>query len=380
MKDKIRNSVSEIKLSDESRKRILSDVKSGKTSGRIKSPVMRYVSVAAILCVLIASAVVVSIYVNGQNKPDIDNIQTLQQTGEPDQESEIFTEGGQKIYGGANIGDGSENNISSALEQSETETAQTSENAETSYAPEGSESPDISKIIDTHPNILEITEEMQYVEMNGLYVDGSLYKKIMEDKTDNIYELQVFPYYSEDINDFIFEGNKYGDVYAKYSDAEIRYNILLDVMIYFDENEKSNNGESSAAYSGIVENDSETASGVLIVSPPYNDEFMKIVESYKNEDGTVNTERLNFEKENLETIIDELSDLVERIRVAYNTQFAEKAKEEFIRCGIKNAEIRYDMCYIKATAAQLKAFTIESKDTYALYEKVNYEQGAEILE
>lgn len=379
MKERIKNSVSEIVLSQESKSRILADVKRCKTSGKIKAPVIRYVSVAAIFCVLAASAAIVSVYVSGQNKPGFyDNSQTVQDTGDHTQKSEILTEGGQKVYDGAYIGNVEENSVTSAYEQSMTETAPNSGNAETSYAPDVSVNPEVSKKINNPPgDALEISPEMSYVEMNGFYVDGSLYQKIKEDKTDTVYDIMVFPYDSDEINDFVFEGNRYGDIFEKYSDAEIQYNILLDVMIYFEENENGSSGQSSAAYSGAVEN--ETASGVLVVSPPYNDEFLQIVEGYKK-DGKADTEKINAEKENLMAVIDELSNLVEKMRTAYNTQFAEKTKEEWIRCGIKNAEIRNDMCYIKATAAELKAFTPESKNTYALYEKIVYEQGAEVLE
>lgn len=379
MKERMKNSVSEIKLHDDSKKRILSDVKLGKTSGRKIVPIRRYVSVAAVFCVLIVSAVMVSVYVNSQNKPELhENIQTVQQTGDPVEESNVLAEGGQKVYVGANIGDSSEkeNIVTSALEQSTAEPAQSSENAESSYAFETSESPESKpKTEISHGDVLEVTPEMSYIEMNGLYVYGSLYKKIQEDKTKTLYNIKVFPYDSEDINDFVYKGNRYGDVDKKYSDAEEQFNLLLDIMVYFDENENNNIGESSAAYAA----DSELASGVLVVSPPYNDAFLDIVNEYKK-DGKADTEKINAEKESLEKTITELSELREKMITAYNTQFAEKAKEEFLRCGIKNAEIIYDTCYINVTAAELKQFIPESKETYALYENTEEQDGAEVLE
>ncbi len=380
MKEKINDSVSKIKLSDESKERILSDVKQGKASGVIKSPIRKYVSIAAIICVLIASAAAVAVFFHGQNKPQIDNTGTEQKTSQIDpQNSEILTEGGQKVYGGANIGseEDNETSVTSALEQSTTENTQTSENAEASYAPGNSEQVSIPPLPDGM--IPDDTEEVSYVQMNGFYVDGILYKKINNDQTDEVYDIKVFPYNSDEILDFVYEGNKYSDVIKKYEEAQEKHNLLLDIMIYFDENKDSseNYGESSEYYPGDI--DQNTASDVLIVSPPYNKAFLNLVEEYKK-DGKADTEKMNSEKENLETIIDELHSLSEKIIVEYNTRFAQKAKEEFIRCGIKNAEIKYDMCYIKATAKELKAFTPENKDTYALYEEVKYGQWAEIAE
>ncbi len=387
MKERIKNSVSEIKLSAESKKRILSDVKLGKTSGRKIVPVRRYVSVAAVFCVLVASAVMVSVYVNSQNKPELhENIQTVQQTGDPVQESNVLAEGGQKVYVGANIGDSSEkeNIVTSALEQSTAEPAQSSENAESSYAFETSESPESKpKTEISHGDAIEIAPEMSYFEMNGLYVYGSLYKKIQEDKTKTLYNIKVFPYNSDEINDFVYEGNRYEDVNKKYSDAEKKFNLLLDIMIYFEENENSDDnknsvsGESTAAYDPDAYDD--LASGVLVVSPPYNAAFLDIVNEYKK-DGKADTEKINAEKESLDKTITELNDLREKIMAAYNAQFAQKAKEEFTRCGIKNVEIINNICYINVTAAELKQFTPESKETYALYENVEEQDGDLVLE
>ena len=359
MKELVKNTVSQIKLSDASKNKILSAVKENRTSGKTKKPIIKYVSFAAVLCVLIASASVCAVYFN--NKPIMSDQKCRPEPSVP-QISEDITEGGTKIYVGANIGESSENDYAASeeaqdiiSEQSTSEKYETSVSSEASYAPESSDKShteqigtDEKQLPKSSDNINETSPEMMYRNMNGIYIENSLYNEINLDNRKILYYIKVFAYDSEAINDYIYQGNRYSDVMAKLEDAHIRYEEL---GILIEQNSTS-------------ETDPDEGNSTPAYDPNNNNKLQNYTGEYYNTD----IKTLINEHKELETIIEELQQKLSEIIVAYNTEFAEKAKDEFIRCGVKTAEVKNDMCYITASADDIKSLKIESKDKYALIE------------
>lgn len=368
MKTLIKESVSKIKLSDESKKRILTDIKT-KSSHKTKSKsIIRYVSSAAVFCLLFSSALCAALYFYKENKPDTAN--NIIENYENITDNTINEPEKGNISSYSNNSFSKNNNITGSQENQSHNTSDISKypssNSETSVSEyfqqstaipvsQSSENTETQTEESTDDNPYDIADDGIY-EYNGIYLDGSVYSQIMKNNTKTLYDFTVMPYY-EELKQFVYNGKTFTEISDEHMNNIMLYDNLCLVKDILNNNSSDEiSGNSSTAFDPLQNN---------------NDDIKKLAEKYKNDLKQLETD-INNAKNNISIS----NETVLAAENEYYRQFAEKAQEEFTRCGLL-AEITDNYCHVYATADDIISLKIENKDLYYLtvIPQISYENN-----
>ncbi len=307
MENPIRKSVSGIRLSEESKRRMLSQIKKEAESGANKKNIIRFTAIAAAICVLMAGGIIAAVLID--NTDSGKNIE-IKEAG---------------IYGRETKG--TDEGTDEVTQKPESTPGYQTSSADTEDAP--------------------YTSETGEILSNGIYYEKELYEKLRGEFSEKKTEMVISCHEGEAMYLFSFEGKSYYDIEAQLIKDELEIKRLYNVKnMLTQESSSAQDGQADAEYD------------------PYGQPVDELLKKYRKADGKADIQQLENDIAQTEKKMQTDSEYCAKAQNAFFLDFAEKAQQDLKNCGIKDTEIINNYCHITASGKEMEKINVKRKNMY----------------